>query len=577
MPHPNNPMVPSANPDRSSRTAMIVDHNPNDQLQLKTVLQSLGFQVFESKSSREAVKLFYTNNPDFIFFDVTLPGYISAIREIKSADELHFIPIIAIAESTDKPRETNADDILYKPYNSRELPSKINLLQKLIDLSHKNQQLQNRIERDGETAEQLYTGTITAGNVKSKYIQSYFQPVAQDYGDILLTEYTLSSDLALLLVDFSGNGLSAVASALPSADIFRAMCKKGFSLTDILTSFNSKLHTLLPTNRFVAAQFVIISHDMKFVLACNCAMPDILIIDGEAGTVRSRIPSAGLPLGITPDLDFNSMLVRVSIQPGDRIVLLNNGFADAQNNAGIPFGQSKTEQCLANRAPQLSLDSVITELDAYRGNKSLEKDISIVEIQCHSELFANHQFASNLADNFQPISTTAIKAVDSHKDRWDYQLTLEGIRLAKTNPIPIIIAQIQELDTLADHQTNLYTILTELYVNAIDHGILKLNSSLKQSPQGFVEYFNKRELRLSQLKKGCIQISLSTEIKGSSGKMTIRIKDSGTGFQLTSVDKEGHADTLLHGRGIILLKELCESVEYKPPGNYVEVVYAWEE
>ena len=56
--------------------------------------------------------------------------------------------------------------------------------------------------------------------------------------------------------------------------------------------------------------------------------------------------------------------------------------------------------------------------------------------------------------------------------------------LRMTNPLPIILQAITDIQGLSNHREYLYTILTEMYSNALEHGILGLESSLKQDSDG---------------------------------------------------------------------------------------------
>ena len=61
--------------------------------------------------------------------------------------------------------------------------------------------------------------------------------------------------------------------------------------------------------------------------------------------------------------------------------------------------------------------------------------------------------------------------------------------------------------------------------------------------------------------------------------MLICIKDSGKGFDINS-DTKGERNTdisqkSLSGRGIELIKQLCDSLEYKEKGTLVEASYIW--
>ena len=150
-----------------------------------------------------------------------------------------------------------------------------------------------------------------------------------------------------------------------------------------------------------------------------------------------------------------------------------------------------------------------------------------------------------------------------------------GSRLRDADPVPLIINHVQELEGIDNHRRLLFTILTELYVNALDHGVLQLDSSLKSSPDGFTRYFEEREKRLAEIAEGHIRISVQTHPMDNGGEVVINLEDSGPGFDFTSYLLEMPEELRPSGRGIRLLLELCDSVTFEPPGNRVEAVYSW--
>jgi hypothetical protein len=157
----------------------------------------------------------------------------------------------------------------------------------------------------------------------------------------------------------------------------------------------------------------------------------------------------------------------------------------------------------------------------------------------------------------------------------EFRLTLHGTQLRLADPVPILINYIQETAGLYEHRRPLFTILTELYVNALDHGVLQLDSKLKQGEDGFTNYFHQREQRLHALTEGRIQIGLRIHKLHQSGYMVIEVEDSGRGFDITQVLPKEVPGTVYSGRGILLVRSLCKQLNYTPPGNKAEAVYLW--
>jgi two-component system, HptB-dependent secretion and biofilm response regulator len=117
----------------------------------------------------------------------------------------------------------------------------------------------------------------------------------------------------------------------------------------------------------------------------------------------------------------------------------------------------------------------------------------------------------------------------------------------------------------------LFAIVTELVTNSIDHGILGLSSNLKQSPEGFMQYFLTREKLLNNLNDDdFIELRLDWMEIESCKKLIITCRDSGEGYDYTqrrSLDNQQYA-----GRGLILVRNLAESVEIYAPGNFIKII-----
>lgn len=73
------------------------------------------------------------------------------------------------------------------------------------------------------------------------------------------------------------------------------------------------------------------------------------------------------------------------------------------------------------------------------------------------------------------------------------------------------------LQGLHDHRERIYMVVAELFFNALDHGLLLLGSALKETPQGFGEYYSQRTKRLADLEDGTIELRLIHELRDTGG------------------------------------------------------------
>src|SRR5262249_2768699 len=81
--------------------------------------------------------------------------------------------------------------------------------------------------------------------------------------------------------------------------------------------------------------------------------------------------------------------------------------------------------------------------------------------------------------------------------------------------------------------------------------------------------------RLATLEKAAIEVELEAEHRDGATYVHIWVRDSGEGFDVAGC-AEGEralAGVRRSGRGIALVRRLCEDVEYTSPGNSVRARY----
>lgn len=109
---------------------LVADNNAQMLSSLCDLLEKDGFETLRADSGRDALKVFQTQNPDFVCLDIMMPdlsGY-DVCKEIRKADI--GIPIIFISsksQTVDKivGLEIGADDYIVKPFDIQEVVARI--------------------------------------------------------------------------------------------------------------------------------------------------------------------------------------------------------------------------------------------------------------------------------------------------------------------------------------------------------------------------------------------------------------------------------------------------------------------
>jgi len=559
----------------SSLKALIVDDEMTNRLILRSLLKKQGYETIEAENGQHAIDLFRKDRPHMIFMDVMMPimdGY-EATRIIKRESGNHFIPVIFLTAMTDEESlqaciDVGGDDFLVKPYDKFLLQSKIQAMERIARLNQEVQGMYSLIHREQEIAEQVFVNAVQKGNIDNANIKSIISPAGTFSGDMILSEYSPSRDILIMLGDFTGHGLAAALGAMPVSEVFRAMTAKGFAPEEILNGINKKLRQFLPVGMFLGTQLILISHNLDQVTVFNAGMPPLLIIDGKTNQIKHHVESNSLPLGVVDNLEVRELAQTLELHEQDKLILYSDGLTEAWSEKDEEFGSDRLEKAIINATGNQVFESILHQLEVFSGSRTQADDVTLIEVNCCKALLPEYKPHTNVSPSEHHFEL---------KGDWEYVFSLKGKRLMETNPVPIIINQIMEMEGIESERQSLFTVLTELYVNSLDHGVLGLKSSMKADPSGFTEYFKKREQRLNTLASGHVIFNLTIEQNENIRSILIRVEDSGHGFDHSNQpvnDPRNH--TGLSGRGILLIRDLCESLTYLGNGNIAEAIYSWK-
>ena len=157
---------------------------------------------------------------------------------------------------------------------------------------------------------------------------------------------------------------------------------------------------------------------------------------------------------------------------------------------------------------------------------------------------------------------------------WSLELDLTCPQLCQGNPVSQLVDMVGEGTGLYAHKPALNLQLTELYNNALEHGVLGLDSAIKDQENGMERYYTLRQERLSDCCDGRILIRIqhrTEQLSQGNGELEIEITDSGQGFDTEAM--AGIQDEASHGRGLSLVRQLAHEVNFADGGRQVSVVY----
>jgi two-component system, HptB-dependent secretion and biofilm response regulator len=401
-----------------------------------------------------------------------------------------------------------------------------------------------------------HSGCLSAANIR--YMQS---PYALFNGDLLLAAFKPSGGMHVFLGDFTGHGLPAAIGAMPLAEVFYGMTAKGYSMAEILREMNSKLKRILPVGVFCCATLLNVSFHRRVVEVWNGGLPDGYLYRAASG---ERVPliSRHLPLGVRDAATFDDRYEIYSLELGDRLFLLSDGVLEGCNSAGELFGEARLLTVFRqNRHADRLFAEIQLAISEFCG--AAQDDVSMVEVTLVDEASLSRP-ALSFSDcgQFSPLD-------------WSASFEFRGQTLRHFNPLPFLLQLLLEVQELRSQAGTLYTVLAELYSNALEHGVLGLDSRLKSDARGFARYYRERNELLATLDQGFVRFHLVLNPHAGGGQLTLRIEDSGAGFDPSAVPAPQPGGVVLSGRGMALVRQLSKSCSYSADGRSVSVEFAW--
>ncbi|MFT0869938.1 SpoIIE family protein phosphatase [Pseudomonas sp. CAM1A] len=556
-------------------TVLVAEDGAADRLLLAQIVRRQGHEVLTAENGEQAVAMFAERRPQLVLLDALMPvmdGF-EAARRIKALAGEALVPIIFLTSLNEEEGlvrclEAGGDDFMAKPYSAVILAAKIRAMDRLRRLQATVLEQRDQITRhhhhllnEQRVAKAVFDKVAHAGCLNAPNIRYLQSPYALFNGDLLLAAFTPSGDMHVLLGDFTGHGLPAAVGAMPLAEVFYGMTAKGYGLVETLREMNAKLKRILPVDMFCCALLLKLSFQRATVEVWNGGMPDGYRLS-VAGEVLEVLPSRHLPLGILPPEQFDDTTEVLPLVAGERLFLLSDGVVDTGDAQDCLFGVQRLRQVLAaNRDPSVLFDEVMQALARFGGQS--RDDISLCDIRM---LGPDHGMAQ------------AVVYSDSGRSSpldWSMQFELRGESLRRFNPVPYLVQLLQEIHGLRPSSGRLHSVLSELYSNALEHGVLGLDSGLKRDAEGFAEYYRQRAERLARHVQGFVGIALRVEPQGAGGRLTIEVRDSGAGFDVAGMLADEPSERGFSGRGVSLVRRLAGNAQWLEGGRLARVEFQW--
>lgn len=199
----------------------------------------------------------------------------------------------------------------------------------------------------------------------------YFDWTQQEDGSLVVT-----------LADVTGHGIGPALLASVCRAYARASFNSNETLASSLQRINQSFGEDLSPERFATFVAVVCRAGESNLELLSAGHAPLFVYSQSRGELEI-FPAHDVPLGILPRLTSESSQI-VSMQLGDLLLLITDGFLEWENSAGEQFGTSRLEEILrasCRLAPEEIIAELYTRVLEFAGGTPQQDDLTAVVIK----------------------------------------------------------------------------------------------------------------------------------------------------------------------------------------------------
>jgi CheY-like chemotaxis protein/anti-sigma regulatory factor (Ser/Thr protein kinase) len=554
---------------------LLIEDNSDAQFDVARALSGCGHTVVVAKSGTEGLELYRSERPDIVITDIYMAGMdgFALTQAVQALAAPRWQPVLFLSGHADqelqvRALQVGADAYLVKPVAAEMLCARLEALQRVLQMQQHNAGRALELEhyyRAGEEerrlVRQLMQRFIRSAELDDPAVRQWIAATAAVSSDFLAAQRTPNGALHVLLADGSGHGLTASLNVLPVLAPFYRMSEKGYGIETIARELNAKVKELLPAEHSVAVTLAAVDLRERVISVWNGGNPEPVLI-GPQGSRAFALRH--VPLGALADHEFDDSLDVHGYADGSQLFLYSDGLIEAVDATGEAFGEERLAYTLVDAPAAGRFERLKAAVTRHLGTGSPQDDIALLMVDCRSPA----------AVTVSPVGHGQPGGIHSN-GRWRSTLRLTAAEIRHVDAVPLLLGLAGQFEAVRQDNDRLFVILSELYNNALDHGLLRLDSRLKAQPEGMEAYLAERQARLNALGEGEIELELEQLIGPAAGSLRVSCRDSGPGFDHAAFAASAGADSEMpFGRGLMLLRAMCADLVFNEAGNQVAATLA---
>lgn len=551
--------------------ALIVEDEVSLQCFLEHVLKDEFDEIHIADNGKVALDMLASMEelPNLVIMDVLMPemdGF-EAAKHIRQRYKHEYLPIIFLTGVKDEQAfnrcMTLGDDFLTKPVSRTTIVAKVRAQNRNIRLYNEVAVQRDQLKHfqahtmyEHTMAETIFSNVMQECYQGADGVEFYTSSFTNFNGDVVLVAPRPQGGIYAMLADATGHGLPAAISTIPATKAFFAMAKNGFALGDIVNEINANLKRFLPPGMLVAANLFEISANGVDINWWGGGMPDGYLLD-KNGDVKQRLSSAHMALGAMDNDEFEANLISLHLEEGDKLFFFTDGVIEARDSEGRELSEEGLEAIFTEPLPSI-IKATKQRIETFTSGGGVGDDMSMLELT--APIQSRIEFEPGDPDYYEKRSPAQLTVYFGANELKKSNLIGEVRRMLKGT-----LGSNIDLDLMC-------TVLSELINNALEHGLLGLESALKTDDDGFLDYYIERQARLDALNEFAY-LEVGVSFNPAKRELAFYISHNGDGFYYEKAESSLDESVTRCGRGIALVSELCDTFEYLDEGRTARGTY----
>jgi serine phosphatase RsbU (regulator of sigma subunit) len=245
-------------------------------------------------------------------------------------------------------------------------------------------QQRDQMKHDLDIARSIQQGLLPRQSpvLEGHEIAGWSQPAEETGGDYYDWQALPDGKIAVSLADATGHGIGPALVTAVCRAYARASLPSGGELGELLTRINSLLVEDLPPNRFVTFVVGVLDSKTARLQLLSAGQAPILVYRAAQDTVENY-DAQGIPFGISGQFSYGGAQ-EILLSPGDKVVLLTDGFYEWENAAGEQFGLARLKEAIRS-AKHLSAQELIAkiygEVVRFAGGTKQQDDLTALVVE----------------------------------------------------------------------------------------------------------------------------------------------------------------------------------------------------